>query len=132
MRERTGLLATAGRFLLSGAANTALTYGLYLVLLPFSGYAASYSLAFAAGIALAYFLGRVFVFRGGRPSRRHLLFPAVYLFQYGAGLAVVVAWVELLGLGAKLAPLGAIAVTVPTTFVLSRWVFGAPHPKTPK
>ena len=119
------LLATFARFFLSGLANTALTYALYLLLLPFAGYAVSYSIAFVLGIALAFLLSRSFVFKSVSRSRRQFLFPGVYLLQYLAGLAVVAVWVEWLGLPEPFAPLAAIALTIPLTFAASRWVFSA-------
>lgn len=112
-----------GRFLLSGGFNTVVTYGLYLLLLPLLGYEASYTLAFVTGILLAYSLNRLFVFRVQGGMGVALLFPLVYLVQYLAGLGVVALWVEIAGWPAELAPLAAIVLTIPLTFILSHWLF---------
>jgi len=53
-----------------------------------------------------------------------LLFPLVYLAQYVVSLGVVWAWVECFHLMKELAPLVAVVITIPLTFVLSRFVFG--------
>ncbi|MHC1727993.1 MAG: GtrA family protein [Syntrophobacteraceae bacterium] len=111
------------RFLLSGAFNTAATYALYLVLLRFVPYRISYTAAYISGIILAYRLNRTFVFSSNRGIGTALLFPLVYVVQYLVGLAVVSVWVELLGWRTSLAPMAAIALSIPITFVLSRWVF---------
>lgn len=111
------------RFLLSGAANTLATYFLYLLLLRFMPYGISYTAAFTTGIALAYVLNRYFVFQGRRSLMRSMLFPLAYLAQYLLGLVIVHAWVKLAGWDARLAPLASIAISVPVTFVLTRWIF---------
>ena len=111
------------RFLVAGAANTLLTYALYLLLLGPLGHRLAYGLAYAAGIVLAYALGRGFVFRRHAGWRSVLMTPLIYLFQFGVGLLVVELWVTVLGLRAEFAPLVAIAATLPLTYLLSRWAF---------
>lgn len=112
-----------GRFLISGAFNTLVTYLLYLLLLDLLGHRIAYAAAFAAGVALAYFLGRGFVFRTHAGWRTALLTPLIYLLQFGLGLAIVESWVTLLHLPAGLAPLAAVAVTIPAVYLLSAWAF---------
>ena len=116
------------RFLVSGGFNTAVTYGLYLLLLNGLSYKTSYTIAYVAGIALAYSLNRYFVFKSHQGIKSVALFPLVYLAQYLASLLILWVWVEKLGLDSRVAPLIAIAITVPLTFVLSRYVF-SPSPK---
>lgn len=112
-----------GRFLVSGAFNTLLTYALYLLLLAPLGHRWAYTAVFAAGIALAYGLNRVFVFRAHAGWRSALAMPLIYGLQYALGLAVVALWVEWLGWPAVVAPLAAIALTLPVTYGLSRLAF---------
>ena len=114
------------RFLLAGAANTLLTYVLYLLLLGQVGHRLAYSFAYVAGIGLAYVLGRGFVFRRHDGWRSVLLTPLIYLLQFCVGLAIVEVSITLLGMRAELAPLLAIAATLPLTYVLSRWAFMRP------
>ena len=116
-------LGPFARFLVSGAFNTLVTYLLYLLLLMFLGYRVSYTISYAAGIVLAYELNRVFVFKAPRSFASIAATPLIYLLQYCVGLGVVSLWVEYLGLSAKVAPLVAIALTVPVTFLLTRWAF---------
>lgn len=111
------------RFLVSGGANTAATYLLYLALLQLLPYWLSYAVAFVAGIALAYVLNRLFVFGAPRSERKAALLPLVYLVQYLVGAAIVYGWVDMLGLHAALAPAASIAITIPLTFLASRWLF---------
>ncbi len=111
------------RFLLSGGFNTVATYGIYLALFRMLDYRVAYTIAYAVGILLSYVINWLFVFRMHRGWSSVLLFPFVYLAQYLAGLAVVWAWVDHLGLTKALAPLLAIAITIPLTYALSRLVF---------
>lgn len=111
------------RFLISGGVNTAATYGIYLALLGSLGYRGAYTIAYVFGILLAFAINRLFVFRSHRGWRSMVLFPFVYVAQYLVSLMVIWVWVEHLHLSNKLAPLAAIALTVPLTFVLSRLVF---------
>lgn len=111
------------RFLVSGGFNTAVTYGLYLLLLNVLPYKTSYTIAYVAGIVLAYSLNRFFVFKSHKGIKSIALFPLVYLAQYLTSLLILWVWVEKLGFDSRIAPLIAIAITVPMTFVLSRFVF---------
>ncbi|MGP1665394.1 MAG: GtrA family protein [Rhodanobacter sp.] len=112
------------RFLISGGLNTAVTYAVYLGLLGALGYKIAYTIAYVVGIVLAFVINRLFVFQTHRGWRSMVLFPFVYLAQYLVSLAILWAWVEQLHMSSKLAPLIAILITIPLTFVLSRWVFG--------
>lgn len=111
------------RFLLGGATNTILSYVLYFILLKFLSYRVSYTLAFLFGISLAYILNRYFVFQTSRRLLSIGLFPIVYVVQYLVGLLIVSIWVERIGAPRELAPVAAILVTIPLTFVLTRLVF---------
>lgn len=116
------LAGQAVRFLLSGAANTALTYAIYLVLLPALDYQRAYAVAFISGIVFSYALNVRFVFRV-RPSwRSAVLFPLVYLVQYLVGLAVLHIAIERVGIAREYALLASIAASIPVTFVCSRWL----------
>lgn len=111
------------RFLLSGGVNTLLTYALYLVLMVFMPYWIAYSISFAAGIVLAYLLNRMFVFRQHRGTLSWIGLPFVYAIQYGASMVLLWLLVEMAGLDARIGPLAVIAVTVPLTYVLTRFLF---------
>lgn len=111
------------RFLVSGGFNTALTYGVYLLLLNVVPYKISYTIAYISGILLAYILNRFFVFKSHNGIKSILLFPLIYLAQYVVSLLILWVWVEQLGFDDRLAPLVAIAITVPMTFILSKLLF---------
>ena len=116
------------RFLVAGAATTIVTLGLYLLLLNVLPYALAYTVAFVVGILMAYLQNSTFVFRAATSARTFALFPLVYLVQYLVGLAVVAIWVDFLRLPEEVATLAAVAVTLPVTYVLSRWLFVSRRP----
>jgi putative flippase GtrA len=115
--------APAVRFLASGAFNTLATWLVYLALLRWLPYWAAYTAAYALGIVLAYGLNRWFVFR--RPGGRlgPLLVAAIYIGQYFAGMVLVALWIRALGGPQAVAPLFAVAITLPATYLLNRLVF---------
>jgi putative flippase GtrA len=123
MTSSTQRFGAPGRFLLAGAMNAAATFALYLTLLRVVDYRVAYTAAFVFGIGLAYVLNRSFVFRTGGGIGAMVLLPFVYLIQYGVSVVIVTLWVEALRWPAAFAPLAAIVVTIPLTYVLSRWVF---------
>lgn len=111
------------RFLASGAANTLASYALYLLLLRFVPYRWAYSLAYAAGVALAYVLYRYYVFKASGGKFGPIMVVVIYFFQYCLGLGLVSIWGQWLGLPLVFAPVFAIALSIPVTYVLSRGVF---------
>jgi len=111
------------RFLLSGGLNTALTYAVYLLLLIVIPYQVSYTIAYVLGIVTAFLLNRFFVFKSHRGIRSLLLFPLVYGVQYLVSMATLWIWVDQFKQNAKLGPLIAITVSIPITYLMSRYIF---------
>src|SRR5690606_33608843 len=72
------------RFVLTRAACTAASYGLYLLLLLWTSYQQAYAITFVAGIALAYVVNATLVFREPMRSSSALRFPLVYALQFAA------------------------------------------------
>ncbi|MEP7063559.1 MAG: GtrA family protein [Betaproteobacteria bacterium] len=115
--------ASALRFLAAGALNTALTYAVYLLLLQWVAYRWAFTLAFALGIAASYALNARYVFRAQATWRSFARFPLIYTLQYILGLVLVASCIDRLGMPTWLAPLVALAVTIPVTYLLSRALF---------
>jgi putative flippase GtrA len=109
------------RFVIQGSLNSLITFLTYIVLLQWFNYAVSYTAAFALGILFAYFVNRTFVFRATGSRRAFFLFCAVYLVLYAVGLTITSLLVP--QVGPVFAPLGALTVTVPLSFLMARFVF---------
>lgn len=113
--------AEFARFLLVGASNTLFSYLVYLLLLMVMPYIAAYTLAYGAGIVLSYFLNVRFVFKKRVSLASFLKFPFVYVIQYALGALVL--WLLVgAGITPTLAMAGVVAVTIPVTFLASRFV----------
>ncbi|OFZ65900.1 MAG: hypothetical protein A2V79_06910 [Betaproteobacteria bacterium RBG_16_56_24] len=110
------------RFLLAGVSNTLVTYVVYLLLLPFLPYLYAYTIAYCAGVLNAYFMSVFFVFRKKVSLRSFLKFPFVYAAQYFLGASILWLLVGQLGIGPAWAMAVVIVVTVPVTFLTSRFV----------
>ena len=110
------------RFLLSGATNTLVTYLLYLLLNVFLGYQLAYFLSFFSGIFLSYWLNSVVVFKVALSWKKLLSFPLVYVVQYVIGAFILRYTVAQLGINEALAPLITIVITLPITYVISRFL----------
>lgn len=111
------------RFLLTGGLNTGITYALYLVLLSVFTYTWAYSISYVCGIVFAFVMSRFFVFKEHQGVKSILFFPLVYVAQYVLGMFVVWFWVKQLSLPEYLAPLAAIILSLPLTYVLTKLVF---------
>ena len=114
------------RFLIAGAANTLISYLLYLVLLTFLSYLSAYTIAYCVGITLSYFLNVRFVFKKGASFISFLKFPIVYATQYALGATILWLLVSKIGFSPSLAMAGVIVTTIPVTFFASRTILRAP------
>lgn len=110
------------RFLVTGALNTSLSYALYLALKTIIDYQIAYFLSYAAGITFAYLMSALFVFRKPVSVRAFARFPLVYIIQYVVGAGLLEFLINLVGISATFAPLYIVALTLPLTFLLSRFV----------
>lgn len=111
------------RFLITGAINTAASYGVYCLLLPIMHYLLAYAAAYAFGIALSYALMTRFVFRAPAKWSTVLRFPLVYVVQFCLGSALLYWLVDAMAMRASLAAAIAIVVVIPVTFLVARYVF---------
>jgi putative flippase GtrA len=110
------------RFILAGLVNLVLTYALYLALELVLAYPAAYTVSYACGIIISYLLNTLFVFKSPIRIAKAVQYPIVYLAQYLLGMALLYLLVELAHISSRIAPLVIPAVTVPATFLLSRYL----------
>ena len=108
------------RYLIAGATNTALTYGLLLVAMQWIAYLAAYTVVYILGIAIGYWLQSRFVFRVPIDWRTAVRFPLVYIVQYVVGAVLLWLLVDVARIPATWAALLIVLGTVPLGFFLSR------------
>jgi putative flippase GtrA len=112
------------RFVFIGAANTAASYCVYLLMLLVVDYRVAYTIAYLAGLAIGYWAHATFVFRAPLAPRSAVAFLGTYAAMYLVSLVVLYVAADRLGVPKPAAMLAALLVTVPTSFVLLRRGFG--------
>ncbi len=108
------------RYIVGGGVNTAMTYGIYLLLLVITPWQIASTVSYAIGIFTAYYINARYVFRQPLRWRKAVQFPLVYLLQYALTMALSALLIDDLGIDAAFAPVIVICITVPTTFVAAR------------
>jgi putative flippase GtrA len=110
------------RFIVCGVINTGVTFIIYVCLLWFVSYPAAYTISYVVGVFIAYWLNARFVFQEALSIARALQYPVVYLVQYLLGLGLLFLLVEVAHLSDIVAPLLVVILTLPVTFLLSRYL----------
>jgi putative flippase GtrA len=110
------------RFIFFGAVNTGITFVMYVFLLWFLSYGIAYTISYAAGILISYWLNAMFVFQEPLRIGRALQYPLVYLLQYLLGLVLLFLLVEVAHVSKIVALLLIVVLTLPITFLLSRYL----------
>ena len=110
------------RFLVAGFTNTVASYALFVLLELVLPYLVAYAIAYVAGFVFSYFLQTRFVFRVAQSWATFLRFPLVYVVQFVLGGAIIVLLVERFAWQPRIAAVLALAVTVPATYVVAKFV----------
>jgi putative flippase GtrA len=109
-------------FLFAGAANTIVSYIVYLLGKQFFDYNIAYLFAYASGIVLSYFMNAAWVFRTPLSWSGFFKFPIVYIAQYAISAVFLNVLVEKLNIVDTFAPLLVTAATLPITYAMSKVV----------
>lgn len=110
------------RFLIVGGINTVITLGIYWGANLVIGYQLAYGISYIVGIVVSYVLNSWMVFRQPLSLQKFLQFPLVYVVQYGISAVMLHGLVEWLGISQDLAPMVVVILTIPITFVMSRFI----------
>ena len=110
------------RFLISGSTNTLVCWIIYLVLNQLLSYTLAYTGAYLFGTLFTYYLNTRWVFKVPMSWRTFLRYPLVYVAQYLLGVSLVWVIVDRFHCPEAFAPLAVVAMTVPVTFLLSRFI----------
>ena len=120
----TGLNYDAIRFLIAGGLNTALSYGVYWLLLIWLSYQAAYAMSWVFGLLLVVILYPSKVFVGSQNSRRkQLIVAGQYLLVFCAGLGLLSVLVDYFSILPKWAAIVVMGFTTVLNFVLMRVLY---------
>lgn len=108
-----------------GALNTALTYGIYLVLYKVIDARLAIGIGYAGTSLLGWLINHKLVFDAqGSYVKTGIRFYLTYGFTLVLSIFCTHIWVNVLEWDAALSPLFALAITVPTNFLFCKyWVF---------
>lgn len=107
---------------IGGGINTAITYGLYLLLKIYFSYRVAFSASYIIGIIFAYYYNSLVVFKSPLSIKKFIQFPVVYLVQYLLNLGLLEVFVQALNVNTTVAPLFVLIIVTPVTYLLSKLI----------
>jgi putative flippase GtrA len=116
------MLQQGMRFLVVGGINTGITYGLYCVLVFWWHPQLAWLTVFLIGLALGFYGHTRLVFKGRLGHRKAVGYTLLQLLLYALSSATIYIAMHFAGLGPRAAAAVAIAINVPISFLLSRWI----------
>ena len=113
------------KFLVVGVINTGSTYLIYLFFNLFVAYSIAYTIAYLSGIAISYYLNARWTFASDISLHSAIMYPSVHVAQYFVGILSLHWLIVSLQMDEKVAPLIVVLLTLPVTFLLSKWILTA-------
>jgi putative flippase GtrA len=109
------------RFVIVGGINTGTYYCIYLSLLIWAGfnYMAAHLTGFVISLVASFFLNCYFTFKTKPTLSKFLQFPLTQLFNVAMSSILIYVFVEVFSLSSAIAPIAALFVTVPVTYVVT-------------
>ncbi|MFB9861368.1 GtrA family protein [Salinicoccus siamensis] len=111
------------RFIFVGLINTINYYALYILLVKMGApYLAAHLTGFAVAFIISYFLNCRYVYKVRPTLAKFLKFPLSQVFNMGLQTALLYLFVESFGWSEPFAPLPVLIITVPFTYIVTRWI----------
>ncbi|HDZ8653489.1 TPA: flippase GtxA [Staphylococcus aureus] len=112
------------KFIIVGGINTLNYYVVYLLLLKLFHieYMISHITGFIVAFVISYYLNCYFVYRVKPTWRKFISFPITQLVNVSLQTVLLYVFVPWLNLPAEIAPFAGLIITIPITFVLSKWI----------
>lgn len=113
------------KFIIVGGINTLNYYVVYLLLLKLLHieYMISHITGFIVAFVISYYLNCYFVYRVKPTWRKFISFPITQLVNVSLQTVLLYVFVSWLNLPAEIAPFAGLVITIPITFILSKWIF---------
>ncbi|MCC5266565.1 flippase GtxA [Staphylococcus aureus] len=112
------------KFIIVGGINTLNYYVVYLLLLKLLHieYMISNITGFIVAFVISYYLNCYFVYRVKPTWRKFISFPITQLVNVSLQTVLLYVFVSWLNLPAEIAPFAGLIITIPITFILSKWI----------
>ncbi|HDZ8801557.1 TPA: flippase GtxA [Staphylococcus aureus] len=112
------------KFIIVGGINTLNYYVVYLLLLKLLHieYMISHITGFLVAFVISYYLNCYFVYRAKPTWRKFISFPITQIVNVSLQTVLLYVFVSWLNLPAEIAPFAGLVITIPITFVLSKWI----------
>ncbi|AEW66399.1 flippase GtxA [Staphylococcus aureus] len=112
------------KFIIVGGINTLNYYVVYLLLLKLLHieYMISHITGFLVAFMISYYLNCYFVYRVKPTWRKFISFPITQIVNVSLQTVLLYVFVSWLNLPAEIAPFAGLVITIPITFVLSKWI----------
>lgn len=115
------------KFIIVGGINTLNYYVVYLLLLKLLHieYMISHITGFIVAFVISYYLNCYFVYRVKPTWRKFISFPITQIVNISLQTVLLYVFVSWLNLPAEIAPFAGLIITIPITFILSKWILKA-------
>lgn len=112
------------KFIIVGGINTLNYYVFYLLLLKLLHieYMISHITGFLVAFVISYYLNCYFVYRVKPTWRKFISFPITQIVNVSLQTVLLYVFVSWLNLPAEIAPFAGLIITIPITFILSKWI----------
>ncbi|HEI7705273.1 TPA: flippase GtxA [Staphylococcus aureus] len=112
------------KFIIVGGINTLNYYVVYLLLLKLLHieYMISHITGFLVAFVISYYLNCYFVYRVKPTWRKFISFPITQIVNVSLQTVLLYVFVSWLNLPAEIVPFAGLVITIPITFVLSKWI----------
>ncbi|EGQ1624737.1 GtrA family protein [Staphylococcus pseudintermedius] len=112
------------RFILVGGVNTLNYYIVYLILLRLFDvhYLISHIVGFIFSFVVSFYLNCYFVYKVRPTLKKFLAFPLTQVVNMGTQTLLIFIFVDLMHFNAALAPFVGLIVTIPITYILSKFI----------
>ncbi|HCU8735222.1 TPA: flippase GtxA [Staphylococcus aureus] len=112
------------KFIIVGGINTLNYYVVYLLLLKLLHieYMIRHITGFLVAFVISYYLNCYFVYRVKPTWRKFISFPITQIVNVSLQTVLLYVFVSWLNLPAEIAPFAGLIITIPITFILSKWI----------
>lgn len=112
------------KFIIVDGINTLNYYVVYLLLLKLLHieYMISHITGFIVAFVISYYLNCYFVYRVKPTWRKFISFPITQIVNVSLQTVLLYVFVSWLNLPAEIAPFAGLIITIPITFILSKWI----------